>query len=899
MSIYIDGRDFTDKIVNWSLSYKGSELLVTITYRSGAKYSRLLYNDGLDLLPDHVLKGNILVKDGTYTEVNEARNIGNKYVIVYFKKGGRPYYYKGNEVQVLEGAPYSSNALFQYFENVIDARINNNKQKQGINKSIQNQFKMITPYTKTALNAYITGRLKKRGVTENLIFPFSLNENQMIAVERAFSSQVSLIEGPPGTGKTQTILNIIANILVRGQTVAIVSSNNKAVENVYEKLAKEELDYLVAKLGKRDNISQFFEKMLTDPPKRSDYFNKNELTKMRNDLQRKIKKLKNKLSDKNKLARYEAELQEFQVEQDHLLKWSQNNRELKIKNVFNGLKSTKKLLQLMVWMKNRTKTKIKTRDRVFLFVKYGIWHIDFLQDAAKKERVLSYLQRRYYDLKLRKGRKKCKRLIRTLGGLNFDRKLSEIQQESMKYLKSTLSNRNWLPADQFSMDNYKNSFQKFMKRFPVIGSSSFAILSSLKKGYILDYVIIDEASQQDIVPGILALSCAKNVVVVGDRKQLPHILTRTGVESPNECYDCEKYSLLDSFIQIFKEKVQVTLLKEHYRCDPRIIQFCNQQFYGGQLIPMTKPMSKHPLKLIITARGNHERSLKNYRELESYVEAAASLEREGESQESGFLSPFRAQINLSGKYLSKEFVRDTVHKFQGREVNEIVFSTVLDKKQSNQKKISFVDDPHLVNVAVSRAKKSFTLVTGSAVFSGHNESIAALIRYIKYYGNENDIIESKVVSSFDLLYSEYDQSLERLRKKLRISDSLYESEQIAAALLRDLFETPEYQMLTFHKQVRLNQVVNSYGNQKFTKEELTFLKQGSSCDFVIYFKVGKQPIAVIEVDGFSHDTLEQKRRDALKDTILHKSDIYICRLHTAESGEKQKIIQTLQKAIQS
>lgn len=136
-----------------------------------------------------------------------------------------------------------------------------------------------------------------------------------------------------------------------------------------------------------------------------------------------------------------------------------------------------------------------------------------------------------------------------------------------------------------------------------------------------------------------------------------------------------------------------------------------------------------------------------------------------------------------------------------------------------------------------------------------------------------------------------------LRKKLRDSDSPYKLEQIIAALLHDLLEMPEYQMLTVHKQVRLNQVINSYENQRSTKDEQNFLEQGSSCDSVIYFKVGKQPIAVIEVDGFSHDTLEQKGRDAMKDDILHKSDIYVCRLHMAESGEKQKIIQTLQRAI--
>ena len=38
---------------------------------------------------------------------------------------------------------------------------------------------------------------------------------------------------------------------------------------------------------------------------------------------------------------------------------------------------------------------------------------------------------------------------------------------------------------------------------------------------VYDYVIMDEASQVDIATGALAMSCAKNMVIVGDTNQLP------------------------------------------------------------------------------------------------------------------------------------------------------------------------------------------------------------------------------------------------------------------------------------------------------------------------------------------------------------------------------------------
>ena len=73
---------------------------------------------------------------------------------------------------------------------------------------------------------------------EILIYPFGCNESQKLAVETSLRNHISIIEGPPGTGKTQTILNIIANLVVQNKTVAVVSNNNSAVYNVRDKLEK-------------------------------------------------------------------------------------------------------------------------------------------------------------------------------------------------------------------------------------------------------------------------------------------------------------------------------------------------------------------------------------------------------------------------------------------------------------------------------------------------------------------------------------------------------------------------------------------------------------------------------------------------------------------------------------
>ena len=279
------------------------------------------------------------------------------------------------------------------------------------------------------------------------------------------------------------------------------------------------------------------------------------------------------------------------------------------------------------------------------------------------------------------------------------------------------------------------------------------------------------------------------------------------------------------------------------------------------------------------------------REIESLIEVGRSDEID-----IGFIAPYNNQVNLAGAYLPEKYARATIHKFQGRECKEIIFSTVLDKKENNQNSINFVDNPHLVNVAVSRAINKFTLVTGDDVFTRNNRSLAALVRYIKYYAPDDHVHDSPVISAFDLLYNEYDRSLEKLNDRLNLKDSYFKSERIMAAVLKDILKKEEFMSLKFHMQIDLIQLV-SVKNNLFNERELEFMKQKASCDFVIYYKVGKNPIGVIEIDGSSHENRVQQERDVLKNAILQKTDIPLLRLKTVEGNIEKKTLSFLNECI--
>ncbi|WP_287877789.1 AAA domain-containing protein [Aquitalea sp.] len=894
VSIHVGGEEKTAQISDWKIywSDKNQTLQLTCYFPSKKTYTRPL-SDCL-VSPTRELGEMLLTKPDSaiVTPIAKATIYGERYAVVHYPDSDKPYVHKMDEICLCEPSGIKRTAVFDYFTAVANARQERaaSPTEREIAANVVRQIRKLPASANTALQAYCTGRNGTLKPGQGLIYPFGLNESQLAAVEQAFRAQVSVIEGPPGTGKTQTILNILANILLRGQTVAVLSNNNAAVENVYEKLEKCSLGHLIAKLGNQENRQDFFDNL---PPWPSD---EAEPAPSLAAIQARLERVKQHLHDHNRAAQLQLELDELIIERRYLQQWQADSGVQATTPLDRYGLTPRKTAELMAYLTHLGEQRIRIKDRIELLLNFRIFRTKPFAEGDARLSAFHTLQMHYYDKALQEKTAELQACREALARANFTVLLEELKTASMRHLKQHLQKPS-RSSDGFNAKTYRHTqqFDAFLKRFPIVGSGTHSIVNSIAPGAILDYVIIDEASLQDIVPGILPLGCAKNLIVVGDNRQLAHIPVALGLAAPTEAYDCERYSLLDSCIAVFKENLPRTLLKEHYRCHPRIIQFCNQQFYDNALVPMTEDRGEEPLRLVVTAKGNHTRQNTNQRELDSLLKV---LEDEGEpismdGEGRGYIAPFRAQIKLSSKCLPPDFVKDTVHKFQGRECDEIVFSTVLDKKRYNQerKRLDFVDDPRMVNVAVSRAKHRFTLVTGDEVFTSNNGHIAALMRYVAYYAQDEQIVRAPVVSAFDLLYREYDQSLARLNARLRPEDSRYVSERIAAQLLREALAKPACQALMVHKQVMLNQVA-SLSNPDLTTCERAFMAR-ASCDFVIYFKVGKIPVGVIEVDGGSHNQSEQQARDALKNSILAKSDIAIVRLRTVESAIEERIAEFL------
>lgn len=143
----------------------------------------------------------------------------------------------------------------------------------------------------------------------------------------------------------------------------------------------------------------------------------------------------------------------------------------------------------------------------------------------------------------------------------------------------------------------------FLSDHPFVTSTIHSLMKTFSDGgtHLYDYVIMDEASQCSVMLGLLALSRARHVVLVGDDEQLapiypddrkierelerqyryvhaepplsaPYRLRAAGAQDGT--------SILDAARDVLGPLgAPSTMLNEHFRCHPGIIGFCNDHIY--------------------------------------------------------------------------------------------------------------------------------------------------------------------------------------------------------------------------------------------------------------------------------------------------------------------------------
>lgn len=282
----------------------------------------------------------------------------------------------------------------------------------------------------------------------------------------------------------------------------------------------------------------------------------------------------------------------------------------------------------------------------------------------------------------------------------------------------------------------------------------------------VDRTIIDEAGMIDQHKAFPLLTRSRKAIIVGDPLQIEPIINLSKQRrenyrqtafinkgltdkdyhrfSPEEEYTATTYHRAAGASGEGEDNGQGIILKEHFRCQPSIIKFCNQiAKYGLEI--RTKPenslLGSHLIAYDVD--GNIVNNV-NQEEVDAVCEIIERVQKQGYSLEDiGVISAFRAQANALKEAILKKFPQfnkdyvGTIHTFQGSEKKVIILSTKLCRPQDN---IYWINKrPNLLNVAVSRAKELFILV-GNLYRLEKGNLTRQLVEHIRENG---DVVEYK------------------------------------------------------------------------------------------------------------------------------------------------------------
>lgn len=729
------------------------------------------------------------------------------------------------------------------------------------------------------------GKTLKKYPERPLIFPYGGNESQFKAVRLALSNQLSVIQGPPGTGKTRTIMNIVANLLAEGKTMLIVSSCNSSVESLWERLEESGLGYLTAFLGSSVNKEYFLQNQPSYPVRQEAAVATNGLRIK--DIQARLDKV---FSLEEELSKKRQRLRDLEDETRYFEAFCEDN-EIQLEEFRGRVKDSDKLFDMLAKLLT-----IQNNSRVKLFffrMRCGLPL--FLTKKKKPAEIVTLLKDSLYKMRKEGYEEDIAELEEELSGVSSERLLSELEERSKAVLGKALSQRIRKERPVFTEEDLRKNGSGVLKEYPVVLSTTSASASSLQ--YVkYDYLIMDEASETDVAAGALALSCAANAVIIGDDRQLPDIISTE--EQCTELFG--RYSLDgryemrtgNSFLKSISTLVgeeSVTMLREHYRCDPRIITYCNRKFYGGKLIAMTET-GKDPIEVIKVKRDPEESDdYSNKRECEVILSEVLPSLYAVDDKDIGIISPYTRQVELIKSRLEDRAVEvSTIDSFHGKEKRVIIFSAVDDQLSP------YVDDGEFFNVAVSRAKEKFILVVSDSP-QARKGNITDFIDYSEYL--EGKLEDGPFYAVFDLLYGRNaEKRRETLHDQLRIKEQ--DTDDLAMNVILEVLKEQSLGEVRVVSHYPLRELLRHPDKKRLGEKEYSYVTNHlTHLDFLLYKAVSKKPLLAIEVEDRDERGRRQLSKDRLKDSILVSYGLPVLRVSSLDNDFKEKVTEALKAAL--
>lgn len=679
-----------------------------------------------------------------------------------------------------------------------------------------------------------------------------VNLDQLLAIHNAMKYPVSYVQGPPGTGKTNTILNTIVTAFFNGRTVLFVSYNNHPIDGVYDKLTSllyrgKEIPFPVIRLGNREKVQEALKRM-------------RELYELVAEI-----KVYGSTLDRNKDERIRRTRELTELLKRHDNKLELEKRRETIGRLLEYQRQNSSSMQMLSFEADLSGRQYSQVERQI--AKIG----EITEESAKAllpedgEELRKYL---YYT------------------SAKYIKRIGEPQNQNLKeilYMED-------MDAQVEAFHEYLSDDENlvcFLRIFPVVATTCISAHRLGTPGKHFDMTVMDEASQSNTAVSLVPILRGETLMLVGDPQQLNPVILLDEVTNQKlrrkymvaEEYDYRKNSVYKTFLSCDAVSDEV-LLRNHYRCNKKIIGFNNQKYYNSRLVICSESQEKQPLQYIDVADGRTDYKNTSPAEVEAILQYAALYK----DKTIGVITPFVNQKEAIEKRLKQEGLEHvacgTVHAFQGDEKDVVLFSTALTDKTYAGTYEWLKNNRELINVATSRAKEQLIILSNSKNLERlhkqeEEDDLYDLIQYVRSNGN------SKVIPK------------ETHSRALGVKPFSTETEEAFLATLNHALGNLWLSQNRFS--VEKEAAVAQVFEDNVTYSDLFY---SGRFDFVLYEEYGthKFPVLVIELDGKEHFEDEVvKARDRKKQDICKAHNLELIRVENSYARRYQYIKDILKR----
>jgi predicted RecB family nuclease len=261
-------------------------------------------------------------------------------------------------------------------------------------------------------------------------------------------------------------------------------------------------------------------------------------------------------------------------------------------------------------------------------------------------------------------------------------------------------------------------------RAHVVGGTAFFFARS-EHEQALDWLFVDEAGQVGLANMVAMGRCARNIVLVGDPRQLPQVIQGAHPDPAN--LSCLEW-MLGEHATIPPDRG--VFLPVSRRMHPDVCGFISQQVYEGRLnsAPDTAVQAVRGTRfpeagafwVPAAHEGNAQIAAEEVAAIQATINALlsgswtdkAGATRALEPADIIVVAPYNAQVNALQDALPAGIRVGTVDKFQGQEAPVCLVSMTASSIEETPRGIEFLFSLNRINVAVSRAK-GLALVFGA------------------------------------------------------------------------------------------------------------------------------------------------------------------------------------------